>query len=333
MNKKYNILILSAGRRVELVKCFKNAANRLKIKSKIVAVDLSDTAPAIYFADKHYRIPRIGTPDYLSTLIKICNEEDIKLIVPTIDTELLVLAKEKNNIEKQTNAKVLISELDVISICRDKIKSQKFFEDHGFGVPKLYSDSEIEKGELKYPLFIKPLDGSSSINTFKIENQSELEFFYKYIQKPIVQEFIEGTEYTVDAFLDFQGNPITIVPRIRIATRSGEIAKGMIVRDEEIIQDVYRLLQELRPIGHVTIQCMKTDCGIKYIEINPRFGGGAPMSILSGADSCEKLYRLLDGERLEFQNDFQEKNLFLRFDSTIALNENMEILDDKSSCF
>ena len=48
---EYNVLILSAGRRVELVKCFQKAAKRLNIKSKVVAADISDMAPAIYFAD------------------------------------------------------------------------------------------------------------------------------------------------------------------------------------------------------------------------------------------------------------------------------------------
>jgi len=71
---------------------------------------------------------------------------------------------------------------------------------------------------------------------------------------------------------------------------------------------------------------MKTKNGIKYIEINPRFGGGAPMSIQSGADSCENLYRLLMGEKLEYNENYRDKLTFLRFDSSICLDENMEIV-------
>ena len=135
-------------------------------------------------------------------------------------------------------------------------------------------------------------------------------------------------EYTIDAFLDFEGNIITIVPRIRLATRSGEIAKGKIVKDDEITADVTRLLTELKPIGHITIQCMRTDRGIEYIEINPRFGGGAPMSIRAGADSCENLYRLIRGEKLTRSTDYRANITFLRFDASIMLNENRKLEED-----
>lgn len=326
MNKDINILILSAGRRVELVKLFKKTAKEMGIEGKVVAADLSDTAPAIYFADCFYLIPRIGAPDYLDEIVNICNQENIGLIIPTIDTELLILAENKQMIEESTSAKVLISDLSVIEICRNKINSQKFFEENGFGVPKEIKD--IHDDNIEFPVFIKPLDGSSSINAFKVNNREELEFFYSYIDKPIVQEMMVGDEYTIDVFLDFDSNLITMVPRRRIATRSGEIAKGKIVKDREIMEDVRRLMKVLKPIGHITVQCMKTEKGIQYIEINPRFGGGAPMAIESGANSCKNLYRLLQGEKLEYNEDYKENLLFLRFDDSIMLDENMELYHD-----
>ena len=146
----------------------------------------------------------------------------------------------------------------------------------------------------------------------------------EYIKEPMVQEFIEGTEYSVDVFCDFDSNPITVVPRIRLATRGGEIAKGQISRDREIINDVMRMLDILKPVGHITIQCMKTKRGIEYIEINPRFGGGAPMSIDAGADSCENLYRLLLGEKLQYNEDYKDGMLFVRFDKSISINKTKE---------
>lgn len=322
-----NILVLSAGRRVELIKEFKKAANRLNITSNIIAADISDTAPATYFADKAYIIPRIGAFGYIESIIEICNKENIKLIVPTIDTELLSMAQNKDLIESTTNAKVLVSDLRVIEICRDKIRTQDFFDNNNFGAPKRI-DVNTEKTELKFPMFIKPLDGSSSNNTFKVNNFEELEFFKKYINKPILQEFITGEEYTVDCFLDFNGNIITVVPRIRLATRSGEIIKGKIIKDRAVMDNVIKLLKTLKPIGQITVQCMKTEQGIKYIEVNPRFGGGAPMSIKAGANSCENLYRLLSGETLNYNEDYTDNLVFLRFDDSITLNENMELIND-----
>lgn len=321
-----NILILSAGRRVELVQCFQKAARKLNVKSNIIAGDCSNTAPALYFADRARELPRIKEPNYIESIINVCNEENIALIVPTIDTDLLLLAENKKFIEEQINAKVLISDVDVVKICRDKINTQRFLEENGFGVPKMYTDQELENGDIKFPLFIKPKSGSSSVNTFKVNNMNELKTYKSIIDEPIIQDFMEGEEYTVDVFLDFESNVITIVPRLRIATRSGEISKGKIIKDREIINDVTRLMKILKPIGHITVQLMKTKKGIEYIEINPRFGGGAPMSIQSGADSCENLYRLLMGEQLEYNENYRDNLTFLRFDSSVCLNENMELV-------
>ena len=318
-----NVLILSAGRRVELVNCFKKAANELKISGSVFAADCSLTAPALYFADKFRQVPRIDSGDYIRALIDICNEDKISLVIPTIDTELLLLAENRKNMEGKTDARILVSDLSVVNICRNKLNTQSYMEEHGFKVPHLYTAQELRNDNIKYPLFVKPIDGSSSIDTYKVNNRQELDAILTLVKNPMVQDYMDGEEYTIDVFLDFDGNIITMVPRLRIATRSGEILKGRIVKDAEIMEDVRRLMEELKPIGHITVQCRKTYRGIEYIEINPRFGGGAPMSIMAGADSCRNLYRLLKGEVLTYNEDYRENVTFLRFDSSIMLNEDM----------
>ena len=325
------MLILSAGRRVELIKCFKRAADMLDISGSVVAVDCSPTAPALYFADKYRLVPRIDSGRYVDAVIEVCKEEQISLIVPTIDTELLLLAENKDRIESESGAKLLVSDISVIRICRNKINTQRYMEEHGFKVPRLYTDEDIKNDALDYPVFVKPVDGSSSINTYKANDRRELDAILTLVSDPMVQDYMEGEEYTIDVFLDFGSNIITMVPRLRIATRSGEIAKGRIVKDAEIIEDVTRLMKELKPIGHITVQCRKTNRGIEYIEINPRFGGGAPMSIMAGADSCRNLYRLLRGEALKYNEDYRENVTFLRFDSSIMLNEEMVPEDEEGS--
>ena len=145
------------------------------------------------------------------------------------------------------------------------------------------------------------------------------------MKEPIIQERIEGNEYTVDVCMDFEGNVISIVPRIRIATRSGEISKGKIDKNNHVIEDVKRLMQTLKPIGHITVQCFLTkDNVIKYIEINPRFGGGAPMSFYAGANSPEFLLRMLNGEELSYYEGFQDGLVFSRFDDSILIDEGRE---------
>lgn len=315
-----NILILSAGRRVELVNCFKSARDKLKINGKVYAADISTTAPALYFADKYFIIPRISADDYIDSLINLCNDNNISLIVPTIDTELEKLAENKEKIEKTTKARVLISDFKAVSICCDKFKTAKFFDENGFGYPRVISQNDIETDNYKFPLFIKPLNGSSSINAFRVNNKKQLDFFIDYVNDPIVQECVKGKEYTIDCFLDFDGNIITVVPRLRIATRSGEVLKGKIEKNVQIIEDVKRLLKSFGFIGQITVQCFLCDDGnIKYIEINPRFGGGAPMSIMVGADSPENLYRLLMGEKLVYNENYEDNVIISRFDNSVKV--------------
>lgn len=325
MNNK-NVLILSAGRRVELVKAFKNAQKKLNMQNaKVIAVDISKYAPALYFADNFYLVPRVTDIKYIDTIIDIAIKENIDLIVPTIDTELYVLALNKRLIEEKTNAKVLISDKEIIEICNDKNKTIEFLQQNGFDLPNTLNEDDLKNKAYKFPLFIKPKDGSSSINTFIINDEKELQFFKEYVKEPIIQERIEGNEYTVDVCMDFEGNVISIVPRIRIATRSGEISKGKIDKNNHVIEDVKRLMQTLKPIGHITVQCFLTkDNVIKYIEINPRFGGGAPMSFYAGANSPEFLLRMLNGEELSYYEGFQDGLVFSRFDDSILIEEGRE---------
>lgn len=318
--KEYNILILSVGRRVELVQRFQNAVKNLNLKSHVIGADASDTAPGLFFSDKQYIIPRIGHPNYINSIIDIANQENVKLIIPTIDTELLILSENKKYIEEKTSALVLISNKEVISICRDKIKTQKYLEKHGFLIPKSYDIDNLQYDNLLFPLFIKPKSGSSSVNTFKVNNKDELESYLKLIEDPILQDYMDGKEYTVDVFIDFDGNIISVVPRERMVTRSGEISKGKITKDKEIIEDVVRLIKLLKPIGQITIQLMKTKKGIEYIEINPRFGGGAPMSIDAGANSCENLFLLLQHKKLEYNDNWEDGVIFVRFDQSVRIN-------------
>ncbi len=322
-----NILITSAGRRVELVKCFQNAKKHLDIEGHIVAADASYTAPACFFADKKYQICRINDEKYITELIEICQKEKIQLIVPTIDTELIKLAQNKAHIEKETEARVLISDEAVIHICRDKYKTVDFFLENGLHAPHYLTKEDIRAERYEFPLFIKPLNGSSSVNAFKVHNQKELEFFTGYIDNYILQEFTEGKEYTIDAFCDFNGKPITIVPRQRLEVRSGEILKGITEKNERIISEVKKVLDVLKPIGQITLQgIMDEEKQIfSFIEINPRFGGGAPMSIAAGADSCKNLYRLLRGEKLAYCADFEEELLGIRYDQAIFIDQKGQI--------
>lgn len=317
--QEINVLFSSVGRRVELVNAFREASNELNIKSNLIGVDMDELAPALKFVDRCYKAPRILSEEFIPTIIEICKKEKISLIIPTLDTELLKYSKNKELIEKESGAKVMVCDEEAISIMRNKVKTYNFLKEKNFEVPKLITDNEINTKDYKFPLFIKPLDGSSSINNFKVNNEKELEFFKEYIPNPMIQEFANGEEYCVDVFSDFEGRVITVVPKLRVAHRGGEITKAKVIKDREIIELGKRLVEVLKPIGEVNFDCIKNENKINILEINGRFAGGAPISFKAGANSPKKLYQLLLGERLDYSEDFEDGFIALRFDDAVFI--------------
>lgn len=314
-----NVLFSSVGRRVELVKAFREASNELKIKSKLIGVDMDELAPALNFVDKKYKVPKLSSEEFIPQIIEICKKENVAIIIPTLDTELSLYSKNKELIQNECGAKVMVSDENVISIIRNKVKTYEFLKENNFSVPKLIKEKDVKDKEYKFPLFIKPLDGSSSINNFKINNERELEFFKEYVSNPMIQEFSEGQEYCVDVFCDFNGKVITVVPKIRIAHRGGEITKAKIVKDRELIEIGKKLANLLKPCGEINFDCIKTENGVDIIEINGRFAGGSPISFKSGANSPKKIYQLLMNEELQYNENFEDGFIALRFDDAVYI--------------
>lgn len=313
------ILFTSVGRRVELIQAFHEAAKYIKIDLSIYGADLTNTAPALTFCDKKIQICKIKDINYIPSLLKICAEEKIDALVPTIDTDLLLLSQHKSDFEK-IGTKVFISDEDKIKICRDKRDTALFFEQIGLKSPMPVDD--YKKYNLGYPAFIKPKDGSSSINAYKVNDASELETYAKEVPDYIIAPFIEGTEYTVDAFCDYKGNPIFITPRIRLAVRSGEVLKTEIVQDKKIIEDTKTIINAFKPCGAITIQLIRQALTNDdyFIEINPRFGGGAPLSMKAGANSAIELLKIIRGEKTKYiPNAAEDGAVYSRFDQSVRV--------------
>ncbi len=87
-----NILLTSVGRRVELLKAFRESMSRANMTGKIVTTDLKRNAPASFLADTAELVPRIDNPDYIDRLLDVCDRHQIDLLIPLIDTELNLLS-------------------------------------------------------------------------------------------------------------------------------------------------------------------------------------------------------------------------------------------------
>lgn len=323
MENKQTVVITSIGKRVQLIQ-------HLKKTFKIIGVDAGNLNPGRYFVDKFYKIPKAVEKDYINEILKICKNEKADLLIPLYEGEFEVLDNNRYKFE-DINTKLMLSCKKVIDICKDKKKTFEYFTKEGIKNPRVYLNSEIEdiinkEDTSKFPMFIKPVDGMGSSNTFKINTIKELSFFKDYIKNGIIQECIEGTEYTVDTLVDFNGSPIYIVPRIRMEVRSGEVVKSKTVNDGAIISETIKVINSLNKlrdsegngtIGPLTIQFFKTRADEIYLlEINPRFGGGVPLSFESGADYGKALNDMLNNRKITFDNKFEEKTM-LRYDEAV----------------
>jgi len=325
---EFNILFTSSGRRVSLIKHFKNVLNDLNIIGKVITTDIKNTSPAGFISDEHVVVPRVTSNDYITTLLTICEKYEISLVVPLIDPELEILAENRKQFEDK-GIKVLVSSKESNEICFDKRSTAKFFRDAGFDTPHEYNISEIiSKGKIELPLLIKPAKGSSSVGVNIVNTLDELVFFSKHLEEPVLQELVIGEEYTIDVLVDFNGEPLTAVPRLRMETRAGEVSKGMTVRNTVLIKKAMEMVRSLPgAVGCITIQCFLTENNdVKFIEINPRFGGGFPLSVQAGADFPRHIIESMLGISSELNVDnWVDGQVMLRYDDAVFVQKDQII--------
>lgn len=167
------------------------------------------------------------------------------------------------------------------------------------------------------------------MGNYVINNRDELAAFGRRVRDPIVQEFVEGVEHTLDVYTGFDGKPRCVVPRRRLEVRTGEVSKALIVKNPAIMAigcAVAEVLRECR--GVITVQCIVTRRGrIRVIEINPRFGGGVPLSIQAGADFPRWILSELIGKQPRIgATAFRDDLAMLRFDESVFVRNASKFL-------
>ncbi len=327
--KPITLLMTCVGRRVELIQAFRAAARGLGLTLRVVGLDSDLTAPALTCVDQAVLVPRASEASYVPAVLDAVAKHDATVLLPTTDTDLPILSKHRDEIAA-AGCLPLIAEYETISICRDKMLTFEHLRRHNIDTPETYAADAIRaEPNLSFPLFIKPRSGSASQWVHKLEDQIELEYYLSRVQDPIVQEFIDGVEHTLDVYVGLTGEPRCVVPRARWQVRTGEVSKGVVVKDLEIMAAGRQVVESLGGglRGLVTIQCIVTaQRRICFIEINPRFGGGAPLGIAAGADYPRWLLEELQGRTAAIAFDgFQHGLCMLRYDwsAFVQLDDNL----------
>ncbi|MHC4678653.1 MAG: ATP-grasp domain-containing protein, partial [Planctomycetota bacterium] len=282
------MLFTCIGRRVSLLESFRRAARKLKLSASFFGTDRAQLSPALQLCDKRFLVKPVAHAGYIAELLSIVKANKVRLLVPTVDLDLKALARHREKFAK-LGCRVLVSKPEVIDICQDKRKTYKFLRKNNFDTPATVSiqtasknsQSSIvnSKSQTRFPLFVKPWDGYASRGNAIVKSRRELLFYARRIPNAICQEFVTGAEHTCDVYVDFDMKVRCVVPRRRIEVRAGEVSKGQIVKDPRIMAEAAALVEKLGAgPSVVTLQLFLTDDNkIKFIEINPRFGGGAPL--------------------------------------------------------
>jgi len=322
IKKGVKVLFTCIGRRVSLLNSFRQAAKQLKLNISLLGTDTTALSSALQLCDKSFLVKPVKHRDYIKQLLSIVKSNRINLIIPTVDLDLKLLAKNKQKFA-ELGCCILVSELNVIDTCQDKRKTFKFLKSNGFNTPVTMSISAaLAKKKVNWPCFLKPWDGYASRGNAIVKNRKELMFYAKRIPNAICQEFIEGDEYTCDVYVDFDMKVRCVVPRKRIEVRSGEVSKGQVVKHRGIMSESAMLVTKLGAgPGVITVQLFLTgDGAIKPIEINPRFGGGVPLSIKAGANFPKWILQELIGSKPSIRFDgFKDRMVMLRYDSEVWL--------------
>ncbi len=216
------MLISSGGRRVSLMRCFREALTSIHCVGKILTVDCSRTAPAFHLADNAWVVPPCHDSSFLDAVLEIAKREKVRLIVPTIDPELPAFAKSRERFLSHGIA-VSVADEQSIAIALDKLKTYRWLVDSGFPTVRTEMAEEVVENPTGWflPVIAKPLGGSASEGVRLIANWGQLASAAQDRADLIVQELASGSEFTINTYVNAQGKCVTAVPHKRIQTRGG----------------------------------------------------------------------------------------------------------------
>jgi carbamoyl-phosphate synthase large subunit len=291
MGDDLNILILSCGTRNKIVQYFKK---ELKGKGIVIATDCSNLAPALYDADKYFIVPRMNDVGYLDIILSICKENNIKAVLSLIDPELSLLAENRQTF-LEIGTVPIVSNTDVVELCFDKFKMYEFLVHNKINTVKSYIEKEkfyndLEKGAISYPVFVKPIKGSASINISKVTSKEQIDLLFSRYNNLMIQEYMDGTEYGVDVYIDMIScEPVSIFIKEKIKMRAGETDKSVSIKDERLFEIVKEFVKKAGFSGIIDIDVFKVNDEYYISEVNPRFGGGYPHAYECGVNVPEMI--------------------------------------------
>lgn len=335
---RLNILITAIGKRVELIQ-------HLKKDNFIIGVDCmnKNEIAAGGFVDVFHKIAKCTIENekkYIEDIIEISKKEKIDMIIPLYEPEFCFLDKYRQVFES-LNVTLLLSDKGILELCLNKFELFNNLKDKSINLPIVYdmfsclesNENIISKvDDYVFPLIIKPAIGMGSIGVYKINSIEEFYYITKKIcdnrkcvavdkSDYIIQEYIEGLEYSIDVLFDLEGDIISMVPRLRDVVKSGEVEKSTTLNIfsfeakiiiHEMVKTINAIKVKGKMIGPFTFQGIAKNEKFYILEINPRFGGGVTLSINAGVDYSFFFKKMLLGyEWFQIRQEIEREKLIL----------------------
>lgn len=321
-----NVLILSAGARNKVVQYFKKAVGN---SGTVIATDMSELAPAVYDADRFYKVPRITDEGYMDIIFDICKKEKIDGVLSLIDPELSLIARHKDQFN-DLGVTVIGSSLELCERALDKIEMYKWLNDNGYLCARSYSHIEefltdLNAGKISYPVFVKPIKGSASIAITKVFDRETLEFLFSRNDDLMIQEYLDGQEIGADVYIDMiSGDVVSIFTKKKLAMRAGETDKAVSFKDEKLFELIERFCLESGWRGQIDIDIFEINGEYYISEVNPRFGGGYPHAYECGSDHITMILENLKGLKNSKRIGAYEENVFMMKYNELSIRKGIE---------
>ena len=279
----------------------------LKKSYYVIGIDSNEIGLAKKYCDEFYKSPTGKDIKFIKFIEKIGIKVD--MIFLFVDEELDIVSKNIHKLNKIQN-KLILSPFRTINICNDKLQFEKFFTK--------FKNINLPKFKKNKKNIIKPKIGRGSKNIFITENRKITNSFQKD-NNFIVQEFIEGIEYTVDCLFDKNGRLIFSLPRERLVAQNVSII-GKIIKNKKINNLMELIGSKLNFYGPVNVQIIIKKDQIYLIEINPRLSGSIIFSIKSSFDPIKTLFKIEKNEKYKIdENKIKYNKFFYRFLKSISI--------------
>ena len=321
-----NVLVSAAGRRVALVRILREELRRLDLEGRVLAADTSQLSAAFHDADTHALVPHASDPAFISAVLHLCRDHGISLVIPTLDPELPLYAEHRPRFDA-IGVIVAVSAPETIAIANDKVRTHEWLVAHDFPTVRQASVADVmdAPADWTWPLIVKPRGGSASIGVRSVGDRAELQIATRGREAEyVVQLTAPGDEYTVDVLVQRDGRCVCAVPRRRLEVRAGEVSKGVTVRNpaiERLVTAVAERLPGAYGVMNIQLFYEPSTGAMNIIEVNPRFGGGYPLTNQAGAPLARWLLEEVSGlPSSATKEEWRAGVVMLRFDDAVFVD-------------